>query len=210
MRENLLRWSFFLIGLIILGLGVALTIKGQRFGVGSWDVLHIGLSKQFGLTIGSWSIIAGLVIVIISALGMREFPKIGTFINMATVGLFIDFFNWIIPDPTTLQWQLSAFILGIAFMGIGGGVYIAAELGAGPRDSLMLLIVSKTKLSIQVARTFMEVTVAVIGYFLGGPIGVGTVFMALALGPIMQVAISQSVKTLHLALGIEPEERSAR
>src|SRR5699024_2735692 len=149
MRENLLRWSFFLIGLIILGLGVALTIKGQRFGVGSWDVLHIGLSKQFGLTIGSWSIIAGLVIVIISALGMREFPKIGTFINMATVGLFIDFFNWIIPDPTTLQWQLSAFILGIAFMGIGGGVYIAAELGAGPRDSLMLLIVSKTKLSIQ-------------------------------------------------------------
>src|SRR5690625_6972884 len=85
MREAMLRWSFFFGGLIILGLGVALTIKGQRFGVGSWDVFHIGLFKQLGLTIGTWSIIAGIVIVIISAIGMREFPKIGTFINMTTV-----------------------------------------------------------------------------------------------------------------------------
>src|SRR5690625_4741587 len=75
MREAMLRWSFFFGGLIILGLGVALTIKGQRFGVGSWDVFHIGLFKQLGLTIGTWSIIAGIVIVIISAIGMREFPQ---------------------------------------------------------------------------------------------------------------------------------------
>src|SRR5690625_1334604 len=121
MREAMLRWSFFFGGLIILGLGVALTIKGQRFGVGSWDVFHIGLFKQLGLTIGTWSIIAGIVIVIISAIGMREFPKIGTFINMTTVGLFIDFFNWIIPNPETFTFQLTAFIIGIALSALEVG-----------------------------------------------------------------------------------------
>lgn len=209
MKETSLRWGFFLIGLIILGLGVALTIKGQRFGVGSWDVFHIGLFKQLGLTIGSWSIIAGLVIVIISAIGMREFPKLGTFINMTTVGLVIDFFNWLIPDPETFLLQLLAFILGIALIGIGGGVYISAELGAGPRDSLMLLIVSKTKLTIRRARTIMEVTVAILGYLLGGPIGLGTVFMAFSLGAIMQVSMNTSVEVLHRWIGIKPEEKVA-
>lgn len=207
MREASLRWGFFLLGLIILGLGIALTIKGQRFGVGSWDVLHIGLFKQLGLTIGSWSIIAGIVIVIIAAIGMREFPKLGTFINMTTVGLVIDFFNWIIPDPDTFLWQLIAFIVGIVLIGLGGGVYISAELGAGPRDSLMLLIVSKSRLSIRRARTIMEVTVAIAGYLLGGPIGLGTVIMAFTLGPIMQVSMSSSLAVLHKMIGIEEGEK---
>jgi len=197
----MLRWSFFFGGLIILGLGVALTIKGQRFGVGSWDVFHIGLFKQLGLTIGTWSIIAGIVIVIISAIGMREFPKIGTFINMTTVGLFIDFFNWIIPNPETFTFQLTAFIIGIALIGLGSGTYISAELGAGPRDSFMLLIVSKTRLSVRTARTIMEVVVAIAGYLLGGPLGVGTVFMAFSLGPIVQFSMQQSVAVLHKSIG---------
>lgn len=200
MREIFFRWSFFFLGLIILGLGVALTIKGQRFGVGSWDVLHIGLFKQLGLTIGTWSIIVGILIVTISAIGMREFPKLGTFVNMTTVGLFIDFFNWLLPNPTTFFFQLIAFILGVILIGIGGGIYISAELGAGPRDSLMLLIVSKLRFSITVARTMMEVTVAVIGFFLGGPIGVGTVLMAFTLGPIMQVSMNNSLKILEKSI----------
>src|SRR5690625_4517763 len=117
----MLSWRFFFGGLIILGLGVALAIKGRRCGGGAWDVFHIGLFKQLGLTIGTWSIIAGIVIVIISAFGMREFPKIGTFINMTPVGLFIDFFNWSIPNPETFTFQLTAFIIGIALIGLGSG-----------------------------------------------------------------------------------------
>src|SRR5690625_3641872 len=93
------RWVFFFAGLVVLGLGVALTVKGQRFGVGSWDVLHIGLFKQLGLSIGMWSIIMGILIVAISSIGLRDWPKLGTFLNMTLVGLFIVFFNWIIPDP---------------------------------------------------------------------------------------------------------------
>lgn len=198
MKKKLgLRWLFFFAGLIILGLGIALTVKGQRFGVGSWDVLHIGLFKQLGLTIGLWSIIIGIVVITIASIGLGEFPRVGTFVNMATVGLFIDFFNWIIPNPTTILIQLIAFILGILLIGAGGGIYISANLGAGPRDSLMLLAVQKLNFSITVARTIMEVVVAIIGYLLGGPIGIGTVIMAFALGPIMQISLQYSEKLLE-------------
>lgn len=190
------RWVFFFIGIMLLGLGVSLTIKGQRFGVGSWDVLHIGLFQNLGLSIGMWSIIAGIIVITIASIGLREFPKLGTFLNMVSVGLFIDFFNWLIPDPHTFTLQLVSFILGILLLGSGSGIYISANLGAGPRDSLMLFIVKKFKLSIRVARTLMEVSVAVAGFLLGGPIGVGTVVMVFALGPVMQVALGNSKKIL--------------
>src|SRR5699024_6626302 len=145
-----IRWIFFFCGLMVLGLGVALTVKGQRFGVGSWDVLHIGLFKQLGLSIGLWSIIMGIIIITISSIVLRELPKIGTFANMSCVGIFIDFFNWIIPNPNTLPMQFMAFLVGVLLIATGVGVYISANLGAGPRDSLMLLAVKKFNCSITV------------------------------------------------------------
>src|SRR5690625_1518770 len=81
-KAFIFRWLFFFVGLMIMGLGVTLTIKGQLFGVGSWDVLHIGLFKNLGLSIGLWSIIMGILIITIASIGLREFPKIGTFMNM--------------------------------------------------------------------------------------------------------------------------------
>src|SRR5699024_5970183 len=133
-KEFGFRWLFFFVGLMVMGLGVALTVKGQRFGVGSWDVLHIGLFKNIGLSIGLWSIIVGIIIITIVAIGLRELPKVGAFINMICVGLFIDFFNCIIPNPTIFSTQLTAFILGVVLLAIGCGIYITADLGAGPRD----------------------------------------------------------------------------
>src|SRR5699024_9973171 len=190
MKKDLgLRWIFFFVGLMILGLGVALTIKGQRFGVGSWDVLHIGLFKQLGLSIGLWSIIMGIIVITIASIGLREFPRVGTFSNMICIGLFIDLFNWLIPNPNTLFIQLIAFILGIILIATGSGIYISANLGAGPRDSLMFLIVKKASFSIAVARTIMEAVVAVVGFLLGGPLGVGTVLIAFAVGPIIQITL---------------------
>lgn len=192
-----LQWLFFFIGLMVMGLGVALTVKGQRLGVASWDVLHIGLFKNFGLSIGQWSIIIGVIIVIISSIGLRELPRIGTFMNMVFVGLFIDFFNWLLPDLHTLSLQIIAFILGVILLAIGAGVYISANLGAGPRDSLMLLAVKKFKCSITVARTVMEVVVAIVGFLLGGPIGIGTIIIAFATGPMIQISLGYSSKLLE-------------
>lgn len=196
LKEFLYRWFFFFVGIMVLGLGVALTIKGQRFGVGSWDVLHIGLFKNLGLSIGTWSIIVGIIVIIIASIGLCQFPKIGTFMNMIFVGLFIDFFNMIIPNPTDFLIQFISLVLGIVLLGMGTGIYMSANLGAGPRDSLMLLIVKKLNLSMRVTRTIMEVTVAFTGFLLGGPIGLGTVIMAFAVGPVMQTSFGYSKKLL--------------
>lgn len=203
-KEIGFRWLFFFLGLIFMGLGVALTIKGQRFGISSWDVLHIGLFKNLGLSIGLWSIIVGIVIIVTASLGLREFPRLGTFMNMIFIGLFIDFFNWVLPNPHTFPIQLIDFILGIIFLGIGGGIYLSANLGSGPRDSLMLLAVKKFNCSITVARTVMEITVAIVGFLLGGPIGIGTIIMAFALGPIIQASLGYNKKIVEKWMSGKP------
>lgn len=195
-NERMTRWLFFFVGLLVLGLGIALTIKGRRFGVGSWDVLHVGLFNSVGLSIGLWSIILGVLIITVASIGLRQFPKLGTFMNMIFTGLFIDFFYWLLPDPQVLATQLLAFVLGVLLMAVGCGIYISADLGAGPRDTLMLLAVKKLNWSVTKARTLMEIVVAILGFLLGGPIGVGTVFMAFGLGPIIQVSLGYSQKLL--------------
>src|SRR5699024_11755054 len=140
-KEFGLRWFFFFFGIMIVGLGIALTIKGQRFGVGSWDVLHIGLFKSIGLSIGLWSIIVGVIIITVSSIGLREFPKFGTFMNMLFVGLFIDLFNWLIPDPQTFSIQFFDFILVVMLLAVGCGICIYAVVGAGLCNSFMLVAV---------------------------------------------------------------------
>ncbi|MDX1772149.1 MAG: YitT family protein, partial [Planococcaceae bacterium] len=127
------RWLFFIAGLIILAFGISLTIKGQLLGIGPWDVLHVGLYLNVGLTIGSWSIISGLVIVIGTAIGTKRLPKIGTWLNMILIGLFIDFFNWLLPDLASYFGQTIFFVAGVLIMGLGVGIYVAPNMGAGPR-----------------------------------------------------------------------------
>lgn len=191
-KSNGIPWLFFFAGITVMGLGIALTVKGQRFGVSSWDVLHIGLFKNFGLSIGLWSIIMGILILTISSIGVREFPSIGTFLNMIVVGIWIDFFNWLLPDPQTFVMQFTNFAFGVVLVALGAGIYISADLGAGPRDSLMLFLVKKFKCSIRIARTAMEATVVIVGYLLGGPVGIGTIIMVFALGPIVQLSLGYS------------------
>ncbi|WP_397536961.1 YitT family protein [Rummeliibacillus pycnus] len=197
------RWLFFFTGIMVIGLGIALTVKGQRFGVGSWDVLHIGLYNHFGLSIGAWSDIAGITIITISSIGLRQFPKIATFLNMIFIGVFIDFFNWLLPDVHEISFQFMDFILGVILIAVGGGIYISANLGAGPRDSLMLLAVEKFHCSITLARTIMEIVVAFAGYLLGGPVGIGTIIMVFALGPIVQLSLGVCRKLLMKCIGDE-------
>ncbi|WP_010302688.1 YczE/YyaS/YitT family protein [Kurthia senegalensis] len=199
-KEFLIRWLFFFIGIMFIGLGIAFTIRGQRFGVGSWDVLHMGLFYHFGLSVGAWSVIIGLLIVLLTAILLKRAPQIGTFMNMIFTGVFLDLFNSILPQVEGILSELGCFILGIIFIGIGCGIYIAANLGAGPRDSLMLLFVEKLRWSITVARTAMEVFAAGVGYLMGGPVGIGTIVMVFALGPIIEIILPISKKVLNRIL----------
>ena len=195
------RSAFFLLGIIVLAFGVSLTIKAELIGVGSWDVLHIGLADTIGLTVGSWSIIVGLLILAVDSTVMKRLPKLGTFLDMVLTGIFIDIFNFLLPHIDGFFPQLVAFCFGLLFIGFGCGMYIVANLGVGPRDTLMLLFTNKLGWKVGRARTTMEVTVAVLGFFLGGPVGLGTVIMSFGLGPIVQWALAVNEKLFHLATG---------
>lgn len=200
------RWIFFLVGVIVLSLGITMTIKGQRLGVGPWDVLHIGLTRNFGLTIGTWSIILGVIIIIVTSIVLKQWPKLGTWLNMTLLGLFIDLFNWLLPEFETMTGQVIIFTLGVVVMSYGVGIYVSPNVGAGPRDSLMLILVDKLGISVKKVRTMIEVIVAVAGWLLGGPVGIGTVIIALLIGQIVHYALPQCRKLLLKIAGEEDEQ----
>ena len=192
----MLRWSVFILGLMVLAFGISLTIKGKFLGIGPWDVFHYGLFTKFGFTIGTWSIISGLLLLFISSVFNKAWPQIGSFLNMMLLGLFIDLFNWMLPSIDNLAGATIAFIIGVGLMGYGIGLYVSADLGAGPRDSFMLLIVEKMGWSIPLVRNGIEVIVFLVGWMLGGPVGVGTVLIAFGLGPILGYSIPQCKKLM--------------
>lgn len=195
-RAFFYRWLFFISGLIVLALGFTMIIKADKLGISPWDVLNVGLYKNFGLTIGTWAIIVGLAVIVSTMLFTRKLPQIGTFLNMLLVGIFIDIFNWMIPDIETLIGQVLIFLVGITISGYGVGLYVSPRIGAGPRDSLMLILVEKTGLSITIVRAGIEITVAFIGWLLGGPVGIGTVAVALLTGRIVQISLPQFERLL--------------
>ncbi|KGX93525.1 membrane protein [Pontibacillus halophilus JSM 076056 = DSM 19796] len=197
-RSLLIRWAFFIVGLIILSFGVSMTIEADRFGIGPWDVFHVGLFEQFGLTVGTWSIIAGLVIVGGTALGTKKLPQIGTILNMLLIGVFIDIFTiYVLPTPETFWGNIVMFSLGIMILAYGIGIYVAPGLGAGPRDSLMLLIRDITGWKVQWVRNGIEITVLILGWLLGGPVGIGTILIALFLGTIVGYSLPQMTQWMN-------------
>lgn len=199
------RWTFYLVGLVIMALGITMTIKGYKLGIGPWDVFHVGLYNRFGLSIGTWSIITGLVIIGGTAIVLKELPKIGTWLNMILLGIFIDIFNWLIPNVEHLFFQTIVFIVGLVIVSYGIGVYMCPNIGAGPRDSLMLVFVEKFGFSIKRVRTTIEVIVAICGWLLGGPVGFGTVLIALLIGQFVHHTLPQS-KALLLKITDQNEE----
>src|SRR5690606_22638585 len=131
-----IRLIVFLLGLVVLSLGISITVKVQHLGLHPWDVLSVGLYDKFGLTIGSWGIIIGLALTFVTLFLDRTYVRAGTYINIILVGIFIDFFLWLDFVPETNNLFLDAVIItvGIIIMGIGGGMYNSVRLGAGPRD----------------------------------------------------------------------------
>ena len=184
------RVIFLLWGLLLFGFGIVMTIK-SNLGTAPWDVLHLGIINYISLTIGQVSQLTGIAVIIISwFLGMK--PGWGTIANMYFIGLFIDIFmDWnVIPIPKDWYSQLAMLLGGILVIGWASFFYLSAAFGAGPRDSFMVGSIRKTGWPVWKVRTIIETSVALIGYFLGGPIGIGTVIIAFTLGPSIQWAFS--------------------
>lgn len=189
---SIFRWVIYFIGLLIMSFGIVLTIKAN-VGCAPWDVLHIGLYRNFGLTIGTWSIIVGLVVLTISALLLKQLPRIGAFLNMIFVGIFIDLYMMIpyLQVPNTLIGKFVMLLVGIVITGYGMGIYISANIGAGPRDSLMLALTELTGWKVQYIRIAMEALVLFAGWMLGGPVSIGTLIFCIMIGSVAGVALPQ-------------------
>ncbi|WP_181350561.1 YitT family protein [Thalassobacillus sp. CUG 92003] len=196
----IIRWTFFFVGLMILGFGISLTMQAKDLGIGPWDVLHYGLFLQFGLSVGTWSIIAGIIVVTATALILKKRPQIGTVLNMVLIGIFIDLFNWLLPEPNMLWLEVIVFVGGVAVIALGIGIYVAPGIGAGPRDGLMLVITEKTGWKVSAVRNGIEISVALIGWLLGGPIGFGTIFIAFFFGSFLGYALPYTKQLLHFII----------
>ncbi|WLD94702.1 YitT family protein [Alkalihalobacillus sp. AL-G] len=208
MRRTI-RPIFFLAGLIIFSYGIATAIKVQYLGLHPWDVLNIAMFERVGLTIGSWAVIIGGVLVAGSLLIDRSYISIGTFLNAFFVGVMIDLFLFVdFFPPTGLNVVLDILVLflGITLMGIGGGVYNSAGVGAGPRDGFMLSISDKTGLSISRVRIITESGVLVIGWLLGGPVFVFTFIYTFIQSPIFQATFLRSRKLVN-RLSHQPNQK---
>ncbi|MCR6106211.1 YitT family protein [Salipaludibacillus agaradhaerens] len=183
------RWGVFLMGLIVMSFGIALMITA---GLGSapWDVLHIGLTKHFGFTIGTWTVIMGFLLLLLSVILTKEWPKLGAYLNMLLVGGFVDLFLFLMDTPHILVLKLVMLLVGILIMGFGIGLYISPQCGAGPRDSVMLALSLKTGMSVARVRVLMEICVLFIGWLLGGPVFIGTILFSLLIGHITALSLS--------------------
>lgn len=188
------------VSLFFNGLGVYLTIHAD-IGAGPWDVFNLGLSNTFGIRYGNASITVSLIILLIDIL-MREPIGIAMFIDAVTVGKAVDLFDRLelIPVPSSLPGSIFMMLCGLTIMGYTQYFYMAAALGCGPRDTLLVAMAKRVKnLPIGLISVVLLSLVTLTGYLLGGPVGIGTLICAFCSGPIMQAAF----KTVHFdATGI--------
>ena len=181
------------IGLSIFGLGHAI-LFGSNFGVSPWMVLAQGLAIQFEIGIGL-SIIVVSFGVLLFWIPLKEKPGIGTFINFFVVAAVIEMTLPIIPYQTDISLKLLQVFVGILVIGVGGSIYLIANLGPGPRDGLMTGLSRKTGIPMAYVRNVLEISVVIIGWSLGGTAGVGTLIFAIMIGPVI-VAYMYLMKTI--------------
>ena len=192
-KPPLLSVLFLFVGLSIFGFGHAI-LFGSNFGVSPWMVLAQGLAIQFEIGIGL-SIIVVSFGVLIFWIPLKEKPGIGTFINFFVVALVIEMTLPYIPYQTDISFKLLQVFLGILVIGIGGSIYLIANLGPGPRDGLMTGISKKTEVPMAYVRNALEISVVILGWSLGGTAGVGTLIFAIMIGPVI-VAYMYFLKTI--------------
>ncbi|MGH8916255.1 MAG: YczE/YyaS/YitT family protein [Acidimicrobiia bacterium] len=200
-----LRLTRLVVGLVVFGIGIGLMLQSE-LGVPPWDVLHQGLARRFGLTVGLWSIIVS-VVVLLAWLPLREAYGLGTLLNALIIGLVIDMTALVVPtaSSTTVAWGM--LVAGVLLIGVASGLYIGADLGPGPRDGLMTGI-AKRGPSIRLTRAVLEIAALTVGWVLGGRFGLGTIVYALAIGPLVQYFLPRLAVSPRIR--VDPFDHPAR
>jgi len=184
-RLNTLVYLNF--GLILFGLGEAMLIASGA-GVSPWTVLAQGIAGNLGWSIGFSTMVVSFV-VLLFWIPLRRKPGMGTILNALIIAFMIDFSLPYLPHPDLLLWQILQVGLGVLVVGLASGIYLTANLGAGPRDGLMTGLQAVTGMPIAWIRIALEVSVVSAGWYLGGVVGVGTVLFALGVGPCVAIGI---------------------
>jgi uncharacterized membrane protein YczE len=174
------------VGLALYGLGVALQVA-SGLGNDPWDVFHQGLSRRFGLSLGTWIVIVG-VLVLLLWIPLRQRPGVGTVSNAVLVGVFADLFLYLLPDPDGLPLRWTYLAAAVLVQGVATGCYIGAGLGPGPRDGLTTGLAARGH-SIRRVRTCIALSVLAVGWLLGGTVGIGTLVYAVTIGPLAHIFI---------------------
>lgn len=188
------RLTQLMIGLSLYGVSMAMLIR-SALGLDPWDVLHVGLSPYLGLSIGVTTIAVGAA-VLLAWVPLRQWPGLGTVLNTIWIGLATDVGLAVIPVSDHLGVRWALLVGGIVANGLAGALYIGSQLGPGPRDGLMTGLHHRTGLSIRLVRTCLELTVLVIGWRLGGTVGVGTMLYAVAIGPLLHAFLPRCIVLL--------------
>jgi len=179
--------TILIIGLWIFGTGDAI-IVAAGLGVAPWTVLAQGIAEQINWTLGQTTFLVS-VIVLLLWIPIKERPGLGTILNAILIALAIDVMLPHLPKPEVYLLQIIQVLIGTIFVGIGSGLYLTANLGPGPRDGWMTGIQRITNIPIARVRATIEMTVLLLGYYLGGTLGLGTIIFALLIGHVVAISL---------------------
>ena len=187
LRPRFITLCYLILGLLLFGLGESLLIASGA-GVSPWTVLAQGVAFNTDWSIGFTTMMVSFVILLLW-IPLKQKPGIGTILNAIIIALMIDFSLTWLPYPDFLGWQLLQAAAGVLLVGIASGIYLTANLGAGPRDGLMTGLQARTGLPVATIRIALEVTVVALGWYLGGVVGAGTLLFAFGVGPCVAIGI---------------------
>ena len=186
-RPKFSTFFFLCLGLTLFGLGEGLLIVSFT-GASPWSVLAQGISININLSIGTITLLISIAVLILwIPLGLK--PGMGTIFNALIIAFMIDICIKFVPTPSNYTNQILLAVLSVLAVGIGGGIYLISNLGAGPRDGLMIGLQKLTKLPIAAVRGTLEISVVSIGWYLGGTVGIGTLLFAFGIGPCVALGL---------------------
>jgi uncharacterized membrane protein YczE len=180
------RFGRLYLGLAAYGVSMALMVE-SHLGNQPWDVFHQGVASRTGLSIGAVTIIVGALVLLLW-IPLRQRPGIGTLSNVVVIGLAVDGALTLLPTPSPLWQRVGFLVAGVLLCAVATGLYVGARLGPGPRDGLMTGLAGRGH-SIRLVRTGIEVGVVLVGFLLGGTLGIGTLVYALTIGPLVHITL---------------------
>ncbi|PKR76997.1 membrane protein [Halalkalibacillus sediminis] len=188
-KELIFSIIFYILGMVVLAFGVTMLIL-SGLGTGAWDALFVGLFELFGLTVGAWIFIVGIILIFLNSFLLKNKLDYSAVLTIFLIGVFIDFWLLIVfsgVEVTAMTSRISLLGLGVVCMSAGIGMYLQLNFARNPIDNLMMAVHYRTNWSLAVSKSSIEVAILILAFFIGGPIGIGTVIVAFAIGPLVQL-----------------------